>query len=227
MFLRRSNFLIIVCFLLLYPFENIDAFDGKREGFFMGFGIGPGITSGNASSRYSYFKDAFSLTWNYKIGYATSEKAHIYFMTRSSPNFPMDRAYSSHFPSIELYTDAVSGLGLMVFPSRDNNFYVSVYFGVAVVTHISLNLYDISDLLPLVLGVEYIEGLYTGPSMSCGIGYEISPNLTVDFTAEVSGFYDYSDYFYADEYIPGETWDDSTYRGNIVTFSLALNVIFY
>ena len=74
-FSRLNSFIIITCLLGLYPFANTQAFDGKREGFFFGIGLEPGIsvdrTAYSDGDSYLYGRPSFTL--NCKIGYALSE----------------------------------------------------------------------------------------------------------------------------------------------------------
>ena len=131
--MRLRYFVIIVYFLVLYPFGNIEAFDGKRKGFFLGVGIEPGISA----YREVYYRDSHlygkpSVTLNYKIGYAPSEQLLIYFTTRSSWNggYTYDFEYGDfHHNSLDLPTDGTFGMGFMLFPSQANNFYLSGCFG--------------------------------------------------------------------------------------------------
>ncbi len=163
-FFRLRVFMIIICFLVLSPFVDTQAFDGKRKGFFLGVGIGPGISVGSDGGRYLYGKPAFTL--DYKIGYASSERRLIYLTIRSS----FDGGYSYNYANegkfrhsdSSLQIDGTCGLGFMLFPSQGNNFYFSGCFGWEATI----------DLDSLGFGI------------SGGIGYEILPNLAIDLTLD-------------------------------------------
>lgn len=202
MFTRLSHFVIFVCFLLLFPFGNVEAFDGKRKGFFIGVGLEPGASVDRTvyGDEDSYLYGGPSITLNCKIGYAPSEELLIYFTTRSS--FYGLYAYgfneSDSDNSSNIYNDGTFGLGFTLFPNPDNNFYLSGCFGLA--TDIYLNEPDIEDLT-------------TGVGISGGIGYMISSNVAVDIML------DYRKFSSNDEFID--------WTVDIVTLSLAFNYLFY
>ena len=223
MFSRLCYFVIIVYFLVVYPFGNVEAFDGKRKGFCFGMGIGPGMSVYNTAyyttDSYLYSKPVFSL--NYKIGYAPSEEILIYFGTCTSLYFPLDRHYN--FSKYDLYTYGTSGLGFMLFPSQDSNFYLSGYFGLTAANDVKVGQYDniVGILSAFGVGVLYSDLVaHIGTHRSVGIGYEISPNLVVDFTFNFTSYTDYNSYYYDSIY-------DDYYIGDTVTFSVAFYVFFY
>ena len=226
---RLSSFMMIVCFLVLYPLANIQAFDGKREGFCFGAGMGFG---GSVYNTVYYHRDSHIYNRpffpfpaiNYKIGYAPSEQVLIYFTTRSSLN----KRHSDYHRYNDFYTSGMVGLGCMTFLERPNNFYLFWEFGLATTSVLRPQDYYIGGML-IGIGIPGMlaSELHMGPCMSGGIGYEISPNLVFDFMLTYSGFNDYDSDHYAvpAEYLP--TDDGGNYVGGIVTFSLAFNVFFY
>ena len=206
-FSRLSPFIIITCFLALFPFANTQAFDGKREGFFLGVGTGPGISVGSVGGWYLYGKPAFTL--DYKIGYASSERLLIYLTIRSS----FDGGYSYNYANegkfrhsdASLQVDGTCGLGFMLFPSQGNNFYFSGCFGWGTTI----------DLDSLGFGI------------SGGIGYEIFPNLAIDLTLDYRrltyvGGYETPDVVFS---YSSEIFEDPP--NDLVTLSLAFNFLFY
>ena len=207
-FPRLGYFVIIVCFLMLYPFGNIQAFDGKREGFFFGIGVEPGMSIDRTaySDGSSYFYGRPSFTLNYRIGYAPSEQFLIYFTGRSTLNGLYNYSFDEgdFDNSSDIFSDGTSGLGFMFFPNRSSDFYLTGCLGLS--TSIYLNEPDIENVL-------------IGIGMSGGIGYEISPNLTVDVMLDYRRFSD----TYEDSYFR-EVID---YTVDIVTFSLAFNFLLY
>ena len=211
-FSRLKSFIIIACFLALYPFVNTQAFDGKRKGFFLSVGTGPGISVESVGGSYFYGKSAFTLA--YKIGYAPSEQFLIYLTLR--PSFGGGYSYNYHnqgnFRHEDLFidSDVTYGLGFMLFPSQGNNLYFSGCFGVG-------ETIDLSYFLPDSIGF----------GTSGGVGYEIFPNLAVDLTLDYRrltyvGGYETPGvvYFYSSE-------DFEEPADHLVTLSLAFNFLFY
>ena len=218
--------MVIACFLALYPLANVQAFDGKREGFFFGAGIGFGGSVYN-TVHYSHYYDPDSHLYNnpfpainYKIGYAPSERVLVYLTIRSSLN----RCYG-YYCTRDFYTSGIAGLGFMAFLERHDNFYLFWEAGLAARNVLHPNDYYIGDMLINIgIGGMFDSESYFGPCMSGGIGYEISPNLVFDFTLTLGGFNDYHSYVGAWGYLTG---DGGNYAGDLVNFSLAFNVLFY
>ena len=191
---------MFVCCLILYPSGNVDAFDGKREGLFLGVGIEPGITIDRTT--YDFWEDSYlygspSLTTNFKIGYGLSEELLIYLISRPSLNgfyrYSFDDGNFNE--GSDIYNDGTYGFGFMFFPNRSKNLYLSGCFGLA--TSLYLNEPDIEDLL-------------IGLGVSGGIGLEISSNFAIEITLDyrrLTGQYD-------------NTLD-------VVNFSFAFNMFLY
>ena len=211
-FSRLNLSMITAFFLVLYPFANSQAFDGKRKGLFFGVGTGPGISVEPDRGSYPYGITGFTL--DYKIGYAPSERFLIYLTLRPSfgggYTYNYDNQGNFHHADLFAYSDVTCGLGFMLFPSQSNNFYFSGCFG-----------------LGTTIDYNYLTTDSIGFGVSGGIGYEIVPNLAVDLTLDyrrltyVGGYEDFdvvstfsSEVF---EYPPD----------NIVTLSLAFNFLFY
>ena len=201
-------FVIIFCFLVLYPLGSIHAFDGRHEGFFFGIGVEPGIlfdrTVYSDGDSYLYGNPAFTL--NYKIGYGPSEQLLIYFTGRSALNglLHYDFDESSFYNTSDIFSDGTIGIGFMLFPEPSGKFYLSGNFGVA--TSLYLNEPDIEDLL-------------IGAGMSGGIGYKISRNWAINVMLDYRKFSEESQGDFWD-YIPASQLD-------ITTFSFAVDFLFY
>ena len=218
-FPQLGYFVIIVCFLGLYPFGNIQAYDGKREGFFFGVGIEPGISAYRPAyyngDSYLYGKPSFTL--NYKVGYAFSETLLIYFTTRPS----IDGGYAYNFEegnfrykSVDTF-DGTSGLGFMLFPNPNSDFYISGCFGLGTRIDLSFLLLD-----------------SRGFGISGGIGREIFPNLGVDLTLDYRrlkyvGGYDYEDNHELDFSGFSPIYEFEEPPDHLVTLSLAFNFLLY
>ena len=211
-FSRLSLSIIIACFLVLYPFANSQAFDGKRKGFFFGVGTGPGMSFEPSRGSYPYGITGFTL--DYKIGYASSERFLIYLTLR--PSFAGGYSYNYynqgnfHHEILFVYSDVTCGLGFMLFPSQSNNFYFLGCFG-----------------LGSTIEYDYFTIDSIGFGVSGGIGYEIVPNLAVDLTL------DYRRLTYVGGYESPDvvfTYSSEVFEfppDNIVTLSLAFNFLFY
>ena len=203
--------MIIVCFLVLCLSRNIQAFDGKRKGFFLGVGTGPGISVVSDGSSYFYAKPVFTL--NYKIGYAFSERLLIYLTIRSA----LDGSYSYNYynegkfrRNLDFHSDGTYGLGFMLFSNQDNNLYLSGCFGWGA-----------------TIDLDYFLVDSTGFGLSGGVGYEIFPNLAVNLTLDyrrltyVGGYY-YEDATFRNSYLVFEDLPE-----DLVTLSLAFSFLFY
>ena len=204
-------FVIITCFLMLCTFGNVQAFDGKHEGFFFGIGIEPGtsfdrIVYGDGDS-YLYGRPAFTL--NYKIGYGPSEQLLIYFTGRFSLNglFNYDFDEEGFHSNSDIFNEATTGIGFMVFPDPGNKFYLSGCLGLA--TSLYLNEPDIENLL-------------IGIGLSGGIGYKISRNWAINAMLDYRKF---------NEGSQGEFWNYEDYVSSftldVVTLSFAFDYLFY
>jgi hypothetical protein len=82
--MRTINFLLgMFIFLLLYSTSY--SFDGERNGFILGGGIGAGYTFDSASNNYKSNTDsrAVFLT-HFKIGYAPSNTFEMYYLSKVS-----------------------------------------------------------------------------------------------------------------------------------------------
>lgn len=200
---RLCYLAVIACFLVLSPFGDIHAFDGKHKGFFFGIGLEPGISVVRTiyDGEDSYLYGSPSLTTNFKIGYGFSEQLLIYLISRSSLNgfyryYDFQDGY--FYESDIFFIDGTYGLGLTFFPNRNGNFYFSGCFGFA--TGMDIDDFPVKNLL---------ENMVTGLGVSGGIGYEIFPNLAVSITLDYRRF--------ADTY----------YTTDVITLSLGVNVFLY
>ena len=92
--MRKSVFLILIVLVTLFLIVNAHAFDGKRKGFFLGGGLGPGFTSLKETIEYSGWfegepsksntENKFGLVTNFKIGYAPSDIVEIQYTSKIS-----------------------------------------------------------------------------------------------------------------------------------------------
>jgi len=93
--MRKLVLLILIVLITLFLIVNAYAFDGKRKGFFLGGGLGPGFTSlketitysglfDGESSESSEWESKFGLVTNFKIGYAPSDIVEIHYTSKVS-----------------------------------------------------------------------------------------------------------------------------------------------
>lgn len=82
--MKKVSIISTVCMLLL-AYINIYSFDGERNGFILGGGIGAGYTFDSASNNYKSNTDsrAVFLT-HFKIGYAPSNSFEMYYLSKVS-----------------------------------------------------------------------------------------------------------------------------------------------
>ena len=197
--------------------EILRVFDEKRDGFFFGFGVESGITAWRFVSIYeeahgiseSDVSDSSgpSFTTNFKIGYGFSEQMLFYYTNRASllGFYAYDLDEGTRYES-DLYVDIISGLGGIYFPRRNSRFYLHGYLGLTTVK----NLED-----------PNWEGLGIGPTVSGGMGYVLSSNLTFDITVDYRWFSDQEDF--------DTRWGKSyeSFTEDVVNFSIALNFLFF
>lgn len=94
--MRKSLLCILIVIATLFLISNADAFNGKRKGFIIGGGLGPGFTTFKETIKiHSFFgseteivesqrENKFGLSTNLKIGYAPSNLLEIYFTVKDS-----------------------------------------------------------------------------------------------------------------------------------------------
>jgi hypothetical protein len=93
--------------------SNAQAFDGNRRGFFLGGGLGPGLTNFSQTVGYSIFSvtsdrvNKASFLTDFKIGYAPSDKYQIYYFNYVSW-FGLDNVFGDNV----MIGNGVGGLGL-------------------------------------------------------------------------------------------------------------------
>jgi hypothetical protein len=92
--MRKAIFLSLIVLLILFLIVNAYAFDGKRKGFFLGGGLGPGFTSQKETVEHSGWfegepsesstESKLGLVTNFKIGYAPSDLVEIHYTSKVS-----------------------------------------------------------------------------------------------------------------------------------------------
>ena len=93
--MRKVFFLILIVLITLFLIVSANAFDGKRKGFILGFGIGPGLTSFTQEvAGRDYYQDwvivksdrsnKMAIMTDFKIGYAPTDFYEIYYTSKVS-----------------------------------------------------------------------------------------------------------------------------------------------
>jgi len=88
--MRKTFFAIIIVFILIFLSANANAFDGKRKGFILGGGIGPGFTTFKEEIEFFWLKieserlNKAAIMTDFKIGYAPSDFWEIYYTNKVS-----------------------------------------------------------------------------------------------------------------------------------------------
>ena len=161
----RAVILTIVLVLLLATATW--AFDGKREGFILGGGLGLGVTTYKyeLGSQKRDREDNGAFATDFKIGYSPNAKLQVYYFTKSTW-FKADYAFYDD----ETILSSVGGLGITInMKNEAPTFYVSGGLGYSEWTF---------------LFEEYAPPHMTGFGIFGGAGYEFSRhyNFGLDLT---------------------------------------------
>lgn len=176
--LRICYITTIVCLSVLFYSGNSHAYETKREGFFLGLGIEPGIL--NAQYLYNdidndrnYDNYYPTCNFNFKVGYGLSDKFLIYIASRSSLSglyyYNIKRKDFQEVDNISLHSTI--GIGSAYFLTR--RMYIEGSLGL--VGHTSTFRRKIEDLDNILVGI----------GVSCGIGYHIHSNVTVGVILDI------------------------------------------
>jgi hypothetical protein len=153
----------IVAVTLLFFGTQLQAFDGLREGFLLGFGLGVSNTQVEKSiegyeTRSDYTESGFATS--VKLGYALNEQFALYYVRNAS--------WYTIGAEDESTVSGIAGLGATYYFTPEPQ---SLYINVA------LGLGDIIDM-------EENDVLADGSSLMLGVGYE----FTQHWQAEVNWF---------------------------------------
>jgi len=103
--------------MLLFAYSNIYSFDGERNGFILGGGIGGGYLSNSFSyESYSTNDNRGVFLTNFKIGYAPSNTLEVYYISKVSWWGETDINYALGLSAIAVsfYTDKETETGLFI-----------------------------------------------------------------------------------------------------------------
>jgi opacity protein-like surface antigen len=114
--MKKIEILSTVIFLLI-AFSNLYSFDGERNGFILGAGIGGGYLSNSTSYESCSKTDSRGVFFtNFKIGYAPNNTLEIYYVSRVSWWGETNMTYALGLSAIAAtyYTDTEAETGLSV-----------------------------------------------------------------------------------------------------------------
>ncbi len=165
--MQRSCMVLSVALVLILCVTTVaQAFDGERQGFILGAGVGAGLTSYTQTVSYgslsetSNRENAFGIMSDFKIGYAPSNVMEIYWMSKVSW-FGMENALGGDVT----IANGIGGLGVTYFfqPTAPSAF-VSGGIGFS------------SWTAPFEEGAD----AWYGVGASAGAGYEFAPHWYVE-----------------------------------------------
>jgi Outer membrane protein beta-barrel domain len=114
--MKKIKILATMC-MLLSAYSNLYSFDGDRNGFILGGGIGGGYLSNSFSyESYSKTDNRGVFLTNFKIGYAPSNTLEVYYISKVSWWAETDMTYALGLSAIAVtfYTDTKTETGLSV-----------------------------------------------------------------------------------------------------------------
>lgn len=182
---------------------------GRRKGFIFGIGTGVGNVTFTAPLA-RYWGNSYTGNWpdpreirstfvtDLKVGHGISDQFLLYYSNRITW-FPLSNLYSD-----TMIVNGTAGLGMMVYPLSSADFYLVASGGLAVL---------ITYQPPFILE----KARQTGLAVSGGIGYELLPHLTIDFSV----------YFGNANKTEFEIGNNTTLTNQIVTNLLTVNLLAY
>ena len=160
--MRRNHISTILLLLFVSGFIiHANAFDGKRSGFILGGGIGPGMTSYSVTTEFldlemtSDRENKFSIITNFMIGGGVSKSMLLYYLNRVS--------WLSTDDEIAIF--GLTGLGL------------TYYFSPKAPSGLIKGGFGISSFLA-PFEPAYVD--YWGIGFLVGTGFEFSPHWSVE-----------------------------------------------
>ena len=160
---------LLITVVLILTVVECFAWDGQRQGFILGVGVGPGYTTYKQRLEYggesqtSDNENALSLNTPIRIGYAPNEKLMILFQANVAW-FGMDNAAGNHVTILS----EIDALTISYFINEEPPYKTFLTGGIGFSSW-SAPLEDSSD-----------DSNISGFGLMGGIGYEFNPHL--DFT---------------------------------------------
>ena len=215
--MRQGLVSVVLFVVVLVSVGRLHAFDGQRQGFILGGGFGPGLTSFDYSvngwsvpvSSDSHTRLTFNT--NFRVGVGLGQHVQVYWCARGI-YFGLDKiTLSSEFGSQDAEIDAmvltgVAGLGVSYFlrPTAPS-WYLMGQIGYST----------------WGMPFECCVSTWHGPGYALGVGYEFAPRWSVEGVVTV-GSPD-GDCIYLD----GEVWSADDASVSPVSVRLTLDYLFY
>jgi hypothetical protein len=195
----RKSLGILAAVLLLAP-ATADAFDGNREGFLLGFGVGVGAASltqdlklDGPPDRTSSRKTSFAISTNLKVGWGLTDRLLVYYLAevawfQNDDVFIYDNPLTDFkeifwvfegfdAPSKQIWiATGLLGLGATYYLGDDSPFYVMAAGGLSTWT---APFEDDDWLAPFNDSAQ----TWFGYSALAGFGWEFMKHWTVEGTA--------------------------------------------
>ena len=114
--MKNITILLTMCMLVL-AYSNLYSFDGERNGFILGGGIGAGYLSNSFTyESYSKTDSRGAFVTNFKIGYAPSNTLEVYYINKVFWWSETDITYTLSLSAIAVtfYTDTETETGLSI-----------------------------------------------------------------------------------------------------------------
>ncbi|RKU29979.1 hypothetical protein C6497_05240 [Candidatus Poribacteria bacterium] len=182
---------------------------GRRKGFIFGIGAGVGNVTFTAPLA-DYWGSSFTGNWpdpreirsafatELKVGHGFSDQFLLYYSSRITW-LPLSNLYND-----TMIVNGIAGLGIMVYPLLSADFYLVGTTGLAVLT---------TYQPPFRLE----RARQTGLAVSCGVGYELLPQLTIDFSVNFGNARN----------TQFDVENNITLTGEIITYLLTINLLAY
>lgn len=153
-----------LCTVLLLT-SNLDAFDDKKEGFFVSMGAGVAGTHSSFKQVEEGWRSSneyeLGLATSFKLGYGLSDELSVYFMRHSAFVHGYNNA-----PNSDTYGNCLTGVGVNYMLSSIENTYLIGAVGMGQLSRLS----------------ESDAKAKKGKAFVLGAGYELSPHLHLEGT---------------------------------------------
>ena len=158
--LRNFNLILVLVVLLLTFTTSTYAFDGNRQGFILGLGVGPGLTSYSFEGIGTDDRtNKASVNTDFQIGYAPNNQLLIYWMSKVQW-YSLETIFGS-----AIYASGVGGLGLSYYFEKEGpSLYLTGGVGFA------------SVAAPFEDNIETEYGF----GIAAGVGYEFAKHWSVE-----------------------------------------------
>ncbi|MEE9270542.1 MAG: hypothetical protein V3V49_09815 [Candidatus Krumholzibacteria bacterium] len=176
--MRRSLFVGSILGVMLITAGTARAFDERRSGFILGFGIGPSVTSFTQETRFSFFtttiekiprESEFGLATSFKIGAGIGEQVMIYYVNNVS--------WFSVVDSTVRTTSNVAVINDVIIANSVGLVGISYYFEETVPSPYVMGVLGVS-----VWDAPFEDGssALVGFGLGAGVGWEFKPHWSLE-----------------------------------------------